>query len=328
MPKKSPMSEFDKQLCERVFFSMPGLSDSQIGLRVGLKRQSIQGWRSGKSRPTLEQINTISNMTKISWSWFTTGMTTDYYSIAFAYLPIYFDTKVILNISAYELARQTSATLLSTMNSRLFLPALALLLDVSKTDKANKSINSIINNAKSIYEIVQLTDQLKVTNNKGNAENLYSKMKKSYSPLLTERIPEYYSRENNTERTRVIAYTSFKKNRQEYHENSECPTYCHDTTNIIIVGNDLAPVINSNQEITAGPITSIRSFVSARPILAIVKIIKNSSLNNQASIRLCRYMYCTNDKIILTTSHNQVKPYILAHCEVEEILPLKAVLWN
>ena len=93
-------------------------------------------------------------------------------------------------------------------------------------------------------------------------------MKKLYSPLLTERIPEYYSRENNREKTRVIANTSFKKFRQEYHESSECPMYCHDTNNIIIVGNDIEPVINSNQEITAGPIISIRSFVSARPILA------------------------------------------------------------
>lgn len=75
MPRTSPMSKFSKDLVSRLFFLFPDVPDAAIAEKVGVVRQVVQGWRSGKSRPTLDQLETIVKITGVDWQWLMTGKT-------------------------------------------------------------------------------------------------------------------------------------------------------------------------------------------------------------------------------------------------------------
>ncbi len=62
-----------KGLVERIFSLFPGVPDARIAEKLGIVRQVVQGWRAGKSKPTIEQIGKIVEMTSAGWQWLMTG---------------------------------------------------------------------------------------------------------------------------------------------------------------------------------------------------------------------------------------------------------------
>ena len=87
MVRKKSMSIFDKELCNRIFLIFSAFNDTETAEKVGTTRQTIQGWRSGRSRPTLDQIKSICERMDIDWEWLMTGKSPNVDTIINAYFP-------------------------------------------------------------------------------------------------------------------------------------------------------------------------------------------------------------------------------------------------
>ena len=322
------MLEFDKKLCDRIFFSLPGLSDSQIGEMVGVKRQTVQGWRNGKSRPTLIQVNKISQETSISIRWFTTGRTTDPYSLSYAYYPIFYKTNEIQNPKAYVLAREVCLELLNTSNDRIFLPILSLLNDIAFNVTTNNSYCTLINGVTSLEDVIETFEPFTKKKVSQATLNTFKLINESY---ISSESPININSNKTYSETQAIANTSFKNIKTIDKNFYEILTFRNNFT-LKIYGVDLSPTINDKSLITISNPIKLSSISKYKPTLLVIELPKgyktpyNHILSN--STLLCRYGYNDGNHIILTGLSHKSVPYIISYNNIVNVFKVNSVIFN
>lgn len=87
MTRKAINDINSKGLLERIFFLFAESTDAAIAEKLGVVRQVVQGWRGGKSRPTLDQLEKIIGITGVDWQWLMTGKTESIDTLVNIYFP-------------------------------------------------------------------------------------------------------------------------------------------------------------------------------------------------------------------------------------------------
>ena len=89
----------------RLLFIFREKKDYEIGEILSCKRETVSGWRSGKSKPTLEHIIKTVDVSYVDSDWILTGQTQSITSIIHVFFPIFFDENRVKDQHSYELAR-------------------------------------------------------------------------------------------------------------------------------------------------------------------------------------------------------------------------------
>ncbi len=318
------MSEFDKKLCERIFFSVPGLTDSKIGEFIGLRRQSVQGWRKGKSWPRLKHIHTLAKITGISERWYITGKTSDINSITLAYYPRFYAKNTIIELPAYELARSIAAKAIINPLDRNFLPLLTILHRIAfKTgtnDTLYKTISKLSKRNFSDYDFSSLTEK---------SEHIKTFLARMISDYID--VSKDYNLPGIKDPATCIPYPTAVTKVNTY---TCCNTSCvedNKSRRIRIIGNDMSPVINNNQLVIIGSKQSVNNYYPHTPHPAIIDV-RNMKENNprgtNRSSIICRYVYNTGSQLLLTTANQQHQPYIINYADIIAIYPITSILWD
>ena len=319
-------------LCDRIFFSLPGLTDSQIGSMLGIRRQSVQGWKTGKSRPTIPQIHTISQHTKISIRWFISGQTSDHLSISQAFYPKYYDKRSVIDLKAYNLAREVAAQALISANDRLFLPILSFLNNISYSSGKEDPDYPLINACSTIPQLLSRlpdTSKFKICS---KTRRLYAEMNKSYIRLPYRlRLPPEYAPEPIG---CVRAFTSLPSTATTNYppQLQQFPETLSTEDNILICGDDLSPAVRHNQQIRISAPISFQSVSTQSQSLLLVHLQAGTEIKGINTVNndffLCRFGYNSGKSLILSDSKNQTAPYIISHTQIKDVYPVHSVLWD
>ena len=334
MPKKTPMSQFDRALCERIFFSLPGFSDKKIGSIFNLKRQTIQGWRSGKSRPTLDQISTLTVYTKIDWNWYTTGKTTSATSVVNAYFPVNYEANIIKDPRFYELARIIALKLLQSNDSKLFLHNLGVIYEIAldrAKDLTKEEKERLLGEPVSAYSLKKsISPETKVL-----IDKIYTQMKLALTiqdtnnNSLFEKIDKFelnINKENKKENKSVEAYTDLAAVQGKEVRKTKIIS----NQQITILGNAMSPIINHQQKIITGSIIRDNELSVLKNKLAIIVLNQGYSVNVTSFIPLniCKKIsYISTSKFIITSQDDCIAPQIITMSEIDAIWSIAAILY-
>ena len=107
-----------KSLEGRLLFIFRENKDYEIGEILSCKRETVSGWRAGKSKPTLDHITKAVEVSNVDSDWILTGKTQSIESITYAFFPVYFDKKTILQPHAYEQARYFAGYAISVSKNK------------------------------------------------------------------------------------------------------------------------------------------------------------------------------------------------------------------
>ena len=317
-------------LCDRIFFSLPGLSDSQIGNMLGIRRQSVQGWRTGKSRPTIPQIHIISQKTKISIRWFISGKTSDHLSVAQAFYPEYYDRKSVIDLKSYRLAREAAATALLSANDRLFLPVLSFLNNITYHSGHDDPDYKLISNSTTLGLLLQKLPDIATIKVSQQTQELYSQMKRSYI-----RFPQnqpLYSQYTPAQTDYVKAFTSLPVPGQTGSNLKQPAAILSARDKIRVCGNDLSPAVRHNQQIQISTPVSAQALSENAQHLLLIYLPAGATIKGMKAIDngifICRFGYNAGTYLVLSDSRNESAPYIIPHSQIQEIYPVHSVLWD
>lgn len=317
------MYKFNNELCNRVFSVIPGLSDHEIGHFLGLKRQTIHGWKRNKSRPTIKHLNTIANMTKISIRWFITGKSTDYTSVSYIFYPVFYNRNDVKSLKAYEMARNLAGLILYSRQVE-YLPHLEHLNTIAFISGDEESIIRYSRSSQDIRLFLRNTMINAAIQPSQKTLELFEAMVNSYIDLSYNDISAIH-RVNKA----LPAYTTLDPGHiLPTKISSLLPADLTDSI-ISVSGNDLTPLIINHQQVTVTTPITPDEVANNTTMLSIItlpngyKTVYNYTLN--AELLLCRLISRVNDDYILTGCSNCSKPYILKSADIQNIYPVDSL---
>ncbi len=324
--------EFYKQLCERIFFVLPGLTDSKIGELVGVKRQTIQGWRKGKSLPTLAQLLIISELSEISWQWLMTGRASDPRSIVNAFYPYYYDNSCIKDVHTYSLARNFSRLLLLDHGCRKYLPLLSIIDQIAFVSGRDSIYYHQISKTNSILELLSEFHGFSEVTVDARTATRFSEMSQAYirptfnstfliSDILHTNNQKEVNAYSNPElllMPRVLDYNTAKLQ----------------TGNMLVRvrGDNMSPIIADNQRIIIDEPLDIAYLSTEKPALVVIRLDSGALLYSGKQLLqeglVCCYALKQAENTLLSGFEKDQMLGMISNNYIKAIYPVGAVLYN
>ena len=118
MPRKTVTSFEDRELIKRLFFIFRSTSQREMSNLLSISEKILSNWKSGASRPTLDQVRSICSLCKIDSALLLEGKTKSYESIVNFFYPELIVPNNTINPLAYQAIRYWARLALYTIGDK------------------------------------------------------------------------------------------------------------------------------------------------------------------------------------------------------------------